>query len=304
VIPAWLPVLTAMLYAAPADTAVRPPAPDSTTVTDRFARYESLLADYLVVTSAAGQPLETRFDYIKLHDNVGRFGRMSRIRNDLLAVPLSKMSRPERLAWAINTYNFLVLELTTENLLDRNISAYLRVQGYSGVARNSVQQIQIDGAPFFEAPVIEIEGKSYNLNTFERQFVFDGFDPKSGGKLPRALDPRAHFALVCAAKGCPPLRPSAYRAESLEVQLDRATREALASPSHLRWSADTGILYASSIFNWYAADFGGTDGAYGFLLAHAPPAVAEALRARPNGRIDQFIVWDWKLNSVPRAEQK
>ena len=192
---AFLPVVLAALLAAPADSTRRTsadssarPAPDSTTATDRYARYESLLADHLVVTSAVGQPLETRFDYIKLHDSVGRFGRMSRIRNDLLAMPPSKMSRPERVAWAINTYNFMVLELTTENLLDRNISAYLRVQGYSGVARNSVQQIQVDGTPFFEVPVVEIEGKSYNLNTFERQFVFrrDG----NGEPLRRATNLR------------------------------------------------------------------------------------------------------------------
>ncbi len=304
----WLPVLAAAALATtPGDTARPAPAPDSAVVSTQpnpFARYQALLADYLVVTSSPGQPLETRFDYVRLHDNPGRFERMQRIRGELLDESPARMSRSERLAWAINTYNFLVIELATENLIDPNISAYLRVQGYSGVARSSVQQIQVEGVPFFETPVVEIDHQSYSLNTFERRFVFEGFDPKNGGKLPRTLDPRAHFALVCAAKGCPPLRPAAYRAESLEVQLDRATREALASPAHLRWTPDAGVLYASSLFNWYVADFGGVDGAYAFVVAHAPAPVSESLRARTGGRIDQFITWDWKLNIVPRPDKK
>lgn len=272
------------------------PAPRPT-----FDRYQALLTDYVAVISAPSQPLETRVDYVRLHDSPGRFERMNRIRGELLATPASKMSRPERLAWAINTYNFLVIELVTENLIDPNISAYLRAQGYSGVARSSVQQIQVDGTSFFEVPVVEIEGTRYSLNTFERTFAFDGFDSKSGGKPPKTLDPRAHFALVCAAQGCPPLRTGAYRPESLDVQLDRATREALASPAHLRWNPDSGVLYASSLFTWYAADFGGPDGAYAFLVAHAPGDIVKSLEGRKDPRISQFIAWDWKLNIIPRT---
>ena len=38
-------------------------------------------------------------------------------------------------------------------------------------------------------------------------------------------DPRIHFALVCAAKGCPRLRNRAYTADQLHFQLEDNARE-------------------------------------------------------------------------------
>jgi hypothetical protein len=160
----------------------------------------------------------------------------------------------------------------------------------------SVNQIQVSGAPFFEAKVVEIDGQSYSLNDFERHFVFGDFDRSSKKPPPRSLDPRAHFALVCAAVGCPPLMSRAYTADSLDAQLDHVTREALSSPTHLKWDPDTRRLDASSVFNWYEADFGGRDKAFAFLKRYAPPQVSADLMAKHVAAITFTIPWDWKLN--------
>ena len=56
-----------------------------------FAPYQQLLDEYLVVTSARGKPLETRFNYELLYLARGRYERFARIRRAMFAVPPSSM---------------------------------------------------------------------------------------------------------------------------------------------------------------------------------------------------------------------
>ncbi len=51
-------------------------------------------------------------------------------------------------------------------------------------------------------------GKTITLDTLEHEIIRKQFD-----------EPRIHAALVCAAQGCPPLRPEAYKGTGLEEQL-------------------------------------------------------------------------------------
>jgi Protein of unknown function, DUF547 len=260
-----------------------------------FTEYQRLLDDFVSVTSARGAPLETRVDYARMRNLANDDGGLDRgirdrlnvVRRELLAIGPAGMRPATRLAWAINTYNFLVLESVADHALDwRNPKP-----------PSSVQKLASPEGDFFTAPAVTIDGHSYSLNAFERAFVFPG----RGQVKPAAwaLDPRAHFALVCGAKGCPPLQPRAFLPESLDVQLDRATRDALASPRHLSWDARTHALAASEVFEWYAADFGGADGALAFIRKYAPASVRSVLLHGEAKRIERFTPWDWDLNQTP-----
>jgi hypothetical protein len=59
------------------------------------------------------------------------------------------------------------------------------------------------------------------------------------------------------AIGCASLQPRAFKAESLDLQLDSAVRQALASPKHLILREDPYTFQISTLFGWYLADFGG-----------------------------------------------
>lgn len=268
--------------ASPADSASAPAALD-------LSGYQQLLNDLLTVTSAPGAPLDTRFDYEKFYDIRGRWERLSRIKRQLLSVPPSGMDDRTRLAWAINTYNFLVLENATNHLLVPQ-RGRLRFLG--------PRDIPLPGGSFFTAPVIEVEGRKYSLDQLERHFLFADYDRAQGGEPPRALDPRVHFAVVCGALGCPPLLPRAYRPDSLEKQLEFATRNALALPRHLTLSEETGRLDASAIFQWYAADFGGMQKAFEFARKYAPSATRAAIEKRKITAISGMTRWDWNLNQT------
>lgn len=294
-IPALLLIAPLALLAAPAHAA----APD-TVAADTVTRaprqpdaslYQSLLDEFLVVTSARGEALDTRFDYEKLYDARGRRARMVLALDALSAGRPSTMTPKQRLAWAINLYNYLVLHVATENLL---------VPGRKRLRYKSVDEIRLPGHTFWTAPVVTIEGQPYSLEQFERRFVFGGPRPALGAPPDPATDPRAHFALCKGAIGSPPLAPRAFKAESLDIQLDAAARNALRLPRHLRFNAALGVVEGSEVFNLNAGDFGWHDRMIEFVKQHGPPAIQSEIRKRKLTRFGGFLPFDPLLNQVER----
>lgn len=68
-------------------------------------------------------------------------------------------------------------------------------------------------------------------------------------------EPRIHFALVCAAKSCPPLRNEPYTSEKLDQQLDEQVQKFLESPHGFSLDKQQGKVYLSSIFQWFGEDW-------------------------------------------------
>jgi len=108
-------------------------------------------------------------------------------------------------------------------------------------------------------------------------------------------DPRIHFAIVCASKSCPLLRSEAYRASTIDAQLDAAARGFLADGFRNQINPASGTAKVSPIFKWFRGDFtqgGKTLGA--FMAAYSEPPVAEFLRKK--GDDMDFLDYDWGLN--------
>lgn len=275
-------VLVTPAPARAADAAADSGAAERTTID--YSGYQALLNEYLVVISRKNEPVDTRFDYEKLYDARGRRARMVHILDDLFAVDPAKMDPQTRKAWAINLYNFTVLDAVTENLLIPNMKR-TRVK--------SVRNVRVKGKPLFEFPVVRVEGRLYTLDQFERRFVFG-----DSSDVPVKLDQRAHFALVCGAVGCPPLWPRVFRPDSLDVQLDQVTRNALKLPRHLRFDEQNKLLEGSQIFNWYANDFGGHDNSLGWVMKYAPSGILSSIKKHKITRIGSYPDWNWELNQV------
>jgi hypothetical protein len=276
-------------------------AAPATTVEPDFTLYQQLLDQWLHRTSADGAPLETRFDYEEFYVLPNRDAVLQDITKQLLAVPPSSMKESSRLAWAINTYNFLVLRTATQNLYERRITRG-KVDGRRAFVRRgygSVVQMEVNGGRFFDAPVVQVEGKDYSLTSFERHFLFADFDPRSGQPRPKALDPRVRLVIIPGTRSSPALRPRAFTGESLAIQLDQAVREALANPRHLRWNEQTGQIEANSVFSTYAAEFGGPAGEIAFLKKYAPEDIRREIEARRIQTVDGVIPWDGNLNQLP-----
>lgn len=111
-------------------------------------------------------------------------------------------------------------------------------------------------------------------------------------------EPRIHFAVVCAAVGCPALRNQAFTAEQLEKQLDDSTRRFLRDRTRNYFDAESGVLQVSSIFRWYREDFE-TAGTLPEWLAEYADELADNKQQRQQikDRLPvKFLDYDWNLN--------
>lgn len=186
----------------------------------------------------------------------------------LAAAPVGKLDRPEQLAFWINLYNALTVST---------------VLGHYPVA--SIRDIDISPGLFEDGPwgkkLIAVEGEPLSLDDIEHRIL-----------RPIWRDPRLHYALNCAAIGCPDLQPVAFAARILESQLDAAAR---AYVNHPRGAdVEGGELIISSIYVWYAADFGGDDvSIIAHLRRYADAALDRALAGR--SKVDNHS-YDWALN--------
>lgn len=84
----------------------------------------------------------------------------------------------------------------------------------------------------------------YSLNHIEHKILRRNF-----------IEPRIHFALVCASIGCPLLRNEAYFPERVQTQLEDDTIRFINNFDKVHYEYSTNILYCSKIFKWYKTDF-------------------------------------------------
>jgi hypothetical protein len=179
-------------------------------------------------------------------------------------------SREEQLAFWIDAYNAYTVRL----ILDHHPIASIRSIGW------------LPGSAFRTKfiPMERLEERTLSLDDVEHRII-----------RPRFADARVHFALVCASKGCPPLRAEAYRASDLERQLDEQARTFINDPAKNRYDATRRILRLSSIFEWFGEDFERAAGSTArFVARYAKGPMADAARD-PAVRIE-FLDYDWSLN--------
>ena len=112
---------------------------------------------------------------------------------------------------------------------------------------------------------------------------------------PMFKDPRVHYSVNCASYGCPNLPVKAWRAETLDADLDQAARDFI---NHKRGVSIAGgnKLLISSIYKWFRDDFGPNDAA---VLAHFRKYASPELRRQ----LEQVTAlgedhYDWSLNVI------
>ncbi|RJP75051.1 MAG: DUF547 domain-containing protein [Candidatus Abyssobacteria bacterium SURF_17] len=147
----------------------------------------------------------------------------------------SQWTDKEKVAFWINAYNALTLLAI--------INHYPIEPSFVGsflYPKNSIRQI----SGVWDKLQFAVMGSKMTLDEIEHETLRKNFD-----------EPRIHMALVCAAKGCPPLRSEPYTGEKLDAQLDDQTIRFLKDPGKLRIDPVEGKVYTSSIFKWFGKDF-------------------------------------------------
>jgi len=174
-------------------------------------------------------------------------------------------SESQQIAFLVNAYNAYTLRLILDHYPLKSIK---------------------DIAGFFsgpwDQPVVKLFGESITLNRLEHKILRVDY-----------AEPRIHFALVCAAKGCPPLRGEAYTGARLDEQLTDQAKQFLATPDKNRVETTEREVYLSPIFKWYGGDFEKKSGS---VLAALKPWWP----AQPAAGYEKFRIrhtdYDWSLN--------
>jgi Protein of unknown function, DUF547 len=200
----------------------------------------------------------------------------------LAAFDPSTLDTKARLAFWINAYNAYTIRLIDvhhERESIRNINkSFGFVKAYGP----------------WQEKLARVGGRAYGLDEIEQDVIRKQFG-----------EPRIHFALVCAAMGCPPLRSEAYTGARLDAQLDEQARTfLLESPAKNRVDVAHRTVYLSPIFvefRDYVKDFGGSDhAAAAWVARYFPPGPARTLLE--SGRFDvKATRYDWTLNSQRNA---
>lgn len=135
-------------------------------------------------------------------------------------LPTEDWSKNEKLAYWINAYNAMTIDL---------ILRHYPIKSIKDIKNPWKQRYW------------QLGEKWYNLDEIEHQI------------LRKMNEPRIHFAIVCASYSCPKLQNSAFEATNLEEQLTQATKEFLEDPE--RNSISKNQLELSKIFQWFGKDF-------------------------------------------------
>jgi hypothetical protein len=186
--------------------------------------------------------------------------------SEISAVNLPDAEPDQQLAFWLNLYNAAVINQVLEQYpIDSIRPTFLGIPNWIAFLQ------------FFQRKVVSINHQPYNLNQIEHDTI-----------RPQFRDPRVHFALVCAAIGCPLLRNEAYQPERVQQQLEDDAQRFINNPQKVRY--DPPFLYCSKIFKWYEKDFLKDHASIPvYIQKYLPESISSDCKIR-------YLNYDWSLN--------
>jgi len=213
-----------------------------------------------ILTEAAGPASAQTIDHVAFDTVLARFVQDGRVdyaalkvgRADLddylaqvaavTAEEFTAWLEPDQIAYLINAYNAYVLETIIDHYPIKAASFFKKLTSPKKFAfpDNSIRQI--DGV--FDGIVHEVAGQEMTLDDIEHRALRVDYS-----------EARIHFALVCAAVSCPPLREEAFHGDRLDEQLDGQGSIFMSDPRLNRFETERGEVYLSKVFHWFGDDF-------------------------------------------------
>jgi hypothetical protein len=187
--------------------------------------FHALIAQVADFNQAAARFLGTHVNQgsISYSSIANNPAELNKLKSQIAGMSLTSANKDQQLSFYLNAYNILVI---------------------GGIVDHwpASSPLKIDG--FFDAKKYSVAGKSMTLSDLENEII-----------RPQFKDARVHFALVCAAKGCPPIASYAYNSRELNEQLEKQTRRALNDNNFIRVDNQNKKVLISHIFEWYGVDF-------------------------------------------------
>jgi hypothetical protein len=182
--------------------------------------------------------------------------------------PKLPASDSSRLAFWINAYNAVTVRGILREYPTTSIRNHTpRLWGY-----NIWKHLQL-----------YVGGQPHSLDQIEHQV------------LRKMNEPRIHFAIVCASKGCPRLLDEAYLAEKIDSQLEANAKDFFRRRQNFQHDVDQQRFLMSSILKWFEDDFGSKRRE--LLVTISPWLPESAQQVAKSGVVDiELLDYDWSLN--------
>lgn len=174
---------------------------------------------------------------------------------------LSRLNREEKLAFFINAYN----AITIRSILDAYPVASIR---------------DITGVWLIRT--WRVAGGEITLDQIEHKILRKEFQ-----------EPRIHFAIVCASKGCPPIQRHAFTGVEIDSQLEAVTRSFLNDPARTQLDAQKRRMVVTPILEWFSEDFVAAAGSVPNFVLKYRPDVAGGTKQEWSV---EYADYDWTLN--------
>ncbi|KTD64293.1 DUF547 domain-containing protein [Legionella spiritensis] len=148
----------------------------------------------------------------------------------LTSLPIRSFNKQEQLAYWINLYNALTIQLI------------LKHWPVESITRINISPGFFSFGPW-DAPLATIEGQKITLNDIEHRIL-----------RPIWNTPLLHYTLNCASMSCPQLQAQVFTAKNSQELMRNAAREYVNSPYGVQ--VESNHLRLSKIYQWYQKDFG------------------------------------------------
>ena len=185
-----------------------------------------------------------------------------------LCDPAKQTTREQQLAFWINAYNVLAIDL---------VATHWPVE--------SIEDIGSFLFPVWGRKAGSIHGVPYTLRQIEDD------------KLRPLGDPRIHAAIVCASTSCPSLAREPYTAANVDAELDTAFARFVGDPRKgfaiVRAPATVKL---SSIFKWFAEDFDKQGGALSMIGRYLDVEDRAWLEEHGGSARREYMDYDWSVN--------
>jgi hypothetical protein len=230
-----------------------------------LALYERLLESH---TRSVGGLVEVAVDYRALASDPD----WKRLVRQVESARPSRLDRDERLAYWINAYNILTIDLVLKHY-----------------PVDSIKDIGSLFSPVWNVDVATIEGRPISLGEIEHEIL------RPFG------EPRIHSAIVCASLSCPPLSRKPFRPERLDEDLSTAMRVWLTNPKKgVAIDRKTNRITISKIFDWFEEDFEAGGGVLATIAPALPTEDARWIETNGSDATLHYFSYDWSLNDVDR----
>jgi hypothetical protein len=207
-----------------------------------------------------------RVAYFDLYSN--DLAALDKYGADLAAADPSAWPANEQLAFWINAYNAGII---------------------LAVSHGRSAESLLGRGKLFKFWKFEVAGRKRSLEEIEHKILRKQF-----------VEPRIHFAIVCASTSCPPLRAEAYVADKIDAQLQEQAQRFINDGSRNEFNRAESTIRLSKIFDWFHGDFERQGTLLEFVASYVTdPEILNWLQSGAEDAKLKHLKYDWTLNAQP-----